>query len=65
MGKLKKKRYPTLSSNIAHSGSSVDLAIFALHLAGISSLLSSINFISTIINMRAPGITIYKMPLFV
>jgi len=43
----------------------VDLAIFSLHLAGISSLLGAINFISTIFNMRLPGLTMYKIPLFV
>ena len=44
---------------------SVDMAIFALHLAGASSLLGAINFITTIFNMRAPGMTMHKMPLFV
>jgi cytochrome c oxidase subunit 1 len=57
--------YPPLSSVQAHSGGSVDLAIFSLHLAGISSLLGSINFITTIFNMRAPGLTLHAMPLFV
>ena len=41
------------------------MAIFALHLAGASSLLGAINFITTIFNMRAPGMTMHKMPLFV
>jgi heme/copper-type cytochrome/quinol oxidase subunit 1 len=49
----------------AHSGGSVDLAIFSLHLSGISSMLGRINIITTIINMRAPGMTLHKMPLFV
>ena len=40
------------------------MVIFALHLAGISSLLGAINFITTIFNMRAPGMTMHKMPLF-
>jgi len=56
--------YPTLSSLIGHSGSSIDCAIFSLHIAGISSLLGAINFISTILNMRNPGLTLFKMPLF-
>ncbi|YP_009170633.1 cytochrome c oxidase subunit I, partial (mitochondrion) [Phlebotomus papatasi] len=56
--------YPPLSSNIAHGGASVDLAIFSLHLAGISSILGAVNFITTIINMRATGITLDRMPLF-
>lgn len=59
------KSYPPLSGLISHSGPSVDLAIFSLHLAGISSLLGAINFIATIINMRAPGLSYHKMPLFV
>jgi cytochrome c oxidase subunit 1 len=58
--------YPPLSSNIApHDGMSVDMAIFALHLAGASSILGAANFIATIFNMRAPGMTLHKMPLFV
>nr|AML26569.1 cytochrome c oxidase subunit I [Staphylinidae sp. BMNH 1274705] len=57
--------YPPLSSNIAHGGASVDLAIFSLHLAGISSILGAVNFITTIINMRAPGMKYEQMPLFV
>ena len=39
--------------------------LFGLHLAGASSLLGAINFITTIFNMRAPGMTLHKMPLFV
>nr|YP_009441579.1 cytochrome c oxidase subunit I [Tachyta nana]AOY39254.1 cytochrome c oxidase subunit 1 [Tachyta nana] len=57
--------YPPLSSAIAHSGASVDLAIFSLHLAGISSILGAVNFITTIINMRSIGMTFDRMPLFV
>ena len=57
--------YPPLSSVQAHSGGSVDAAIFSLHLAGISSILGSMNFITTILNMRAPGITMDRLPLFV
>ena len=57
--------YPPLSSTIGHPGASVDMAIFALHLAGASSILGAINFITTIFNMRAPGMTLFKMPLFV
>nr|QHN60231.1 cytochrome c oxidase subunit I [Tamarixia radiata] len=48
--------YPPLSSNLSHSGPSVDLSIFSLHIAGISSIMASINFISTILNMK-----IYKL----
>nr|YP_010616474.1 cytochrome c oxidase subunit 1 [Peronosclerospora sorghi]WAU47932.1 cytochrome c oxidase subunit 1 [Peronosclerospora sorghi] len=57
--------YPPLSSSQAHSGPSVDLAIFSLHLSGISSLLGAINFISTIYNMRSPGLSFHRLPLFV
>ncbi|CAM3234127.1 hypothetical protein SPAN111604_12150 [Sphingomonas antarctica] len=46
-------------------GPSVDMAILSLHLAGASSILGAINFITTIFNMRAPGMTLHKMPLFV
>ena len=43
----------------------MDCTLFSLHLAGASSLLGAINFITTIFNMRAPGMTLHKMPLFV
>nr|YP_010470461.1 cytochrome c oxidase subunit 1 [Inonotus hispidus]UVF37949.1 cytochrome c oxidase subunit 1 [Inonotus hispidus] len=56
--------YPPLASIQSHSGASVDLAIFSLHLAGISSLLGAINFIATVLNMRAPGMSLHKLPLF-
>ena len=46
-------------------GPAVDFAIFSLHLAGAGSILGAINFITTIFNMRAPGMTLHKMPLFV
>lgn len=57
--------YPPLSSLAAHSGGAVDCAIFSLHLSGISSLLGAINFIVTIINMRAVGMKWHRIPLFV
>jgi cytochrome c oxidase subunit 1 len=47
------------------AGPAVDMAILSLHLAGASSILGAINFITTIFNMRAPGMTLHKMPLFV
>ena len=56
--------YPPLSNISGHPGAAVDMAIFSLHLAGASSILGAINFITTIFNMRAPGMTIHKMPLF-
>lgn len=57
--------YPPLSSINAHSGPSVDLAIFALHLTSISSLLGAINFIVTVLNMRTIGLHMVNAPLFV
>jgi cytochrome c oxidase subunit I len=57
--------YPPLSSVQAHSGPSVDLAIFSLHLSGAASILGAINFITTIFNMRAPGMTMHRLPLYV
>jgi cytochrome c oxidase subunit I len=54
--------YPPLS---AQGGPAMDYAILALHIAGASSILGAINFITTIFNMRAPGMTMHKMPLFV
>jgi cytochrome c oxidase subunit 1 len=56
--------YPPLSTT-GHTGPAMDLAILSLHLAGASSILGSINFITTIFNMRAPGMTLHRMPLFV
>jgi cytochrome c oxidase subunit 1 len=56
--------YPPLSKITSHPSMAVDLAIFSLHLAGISSILGAINFIVTIFNMRAPGMSMFKMPLF-
>ncbi len=52
-------------STLGHPGPAIDMAILALHLAGVSSILGAINFITTIFNMRAPGMTLHKMPLFV
>jgi len=57
--------YPPLSGLQSHSGGSVDLAIFSLHLSGISSMLGAMNFITTVLNMRNPGMTLHKLPLFV
>ena len=56
--------YPPLSSAEFHPGPAVDLGILSLHLAGASSVLGAINMITTIFNMRAPGMTIHRMPLF-
>jgi cytochrome c oxidase subunit 1 len=56
--------YPPLST-IGHTGPAMDCVILSIHLAGASSILGAINFITTIFNMRAPGMTLHKMPLFV
>ena len=57
--------YPPLSGITSHSGGAVDSAISSLHLSGVSSILGSINFITTISNMRGPGMTMHRSPLFV
>jgi cytochrome c oxidase subunit I len=57
--------YPPLSNITYQPGVGVDCTLFGLHLAGASSVLASINFITTIFNMRAPGMTMHKLPLFV
>lgn len=54
-----------MSSALSHSGASVDLGIFSLHVAGVGSLLGSVNFLVTIANMRAQGMSLYRVPLFV
>jgi len=56
--------YPPLSTS-GQPGPAMDFAILALHIAGASSILGAINFITTIFNMRAPGMSLHKMPLFV
>ena len=54
--------YPPLSTS--EQGMSMDLAIFAVHVSGASSILGAINMITTFLNMRAPGMTLFKVPLF-
>ena len=46
-------------------GMSVDMGIVAIHMMGISSIMGAINVIVTVLNMRAPGMTLMKMPMFV
>ncbi|HWI37960.1 MAG TPA: cytochrome c oxidase subunit I [Burkholderiales bacterium] len=48
----------------AQQGIGMDFAIFGIHLLGLSSILGSINIITTIVNMRAPGMTLMRMPMF-
>lgn len=57
--------YPPLSGLEYSPGPGVDYWIWAIQIAGIGSLLSGINFMVTILKMRAPGMTLMKMPLFV
>src|SRR6187551_1187123 len=54
--------YPPL---VLQTGDAFPLAIFAIHLAGASSIMGAINIIVTIMNMRAPGMTLLAMPMFV
>ena len=54
--------YPPLS--VREGGMAMDLAIFAVHVSGASSILGAINMITTFLNMRAPGMTLFKVPLF-
>ncbi|MFV0360608.1 cytochrome c oxidase subunit I [Tropicimonas sp.] len=54
--------YPPLS--VREGGYAMDLAIFAVHVSGASSILGAINMITTFLNMRAPGMTLHKVPLF-
>jgi cytochrome c oxidase subunit 1 len=53
--------YPPLSIQM---GPGMDFSIFAIHLMGASSIMGAINIITTILNMRAPGMTLMKTPMF-
>ena len=55
--------YPPYST-LGQPGPAVDFVILSIHLSGAASILGAINFITTIFNMRAPGMTLHKMPLF-
>ncbi len=54
--------YPPLA---IQGGDSIAFLVFSVHLMGISSIMGAINIIATILNMRAPGVDLLKMPLFV
>jgi cytochrome c oxidase subunit I len=56
--------YPPLSDRQYSPGPGMDLWILGLHLAGMSSILGAINFVVTVHNLRAPGMSMLKMPLF-
>ena len=53
--------YAPLSTQM---GMGMDLTIFAIHILGMSSIMGSINIVTTVLNMRAPGMTLMKMPMF-
>jgi len=53
--------YPPLT---VQGGDALPMAIFAVHMMGISSIMGAINVIVTLMNMRAPGVTLLRMPLF-
>ncbi|MBC7546554.1 cytochrome o ubiquinol oxidase subunit I [Candidatus Saccharibacteria bacterium] len=57
--------YPPLSGIALSPGVGVDYWIWSLQIAGVGSLLSGVNFLVTILKMRAPGMTLMKMPIFV
>jgi cytochrome c oxidase subunit 1 len=54
--------YPPL---VLQTGNSLPFAIFSIHLLGVSSIMAAINIVATIFNMRAPGMGLMKMPMFV
>ena len=54
--------YPPL---VLQTGDAFPFLIFAVHLLGVSSILAAINIIVTIMNLRAPGMALLRMPLFV
>lgn len=54
--------YPPLT---IQGGMGIDMTIFTVHMLGMSSVLGAMNIIATILNMRAPGMTLMKMPMFV
>jgi cytochrome c oxidase subunit 1 len=56
--------YPPLSTT-GQPGPAIDFTILALHVAGAASILGAINIITTVFNMRAPGMTLHKIPLFI
>jgi cytochrome c oxidase subunit I len=56
--------YPPLTDRQYSPGPGVDLWILGLHLAGASSIMGGINFVVTILNLRSPGMKMFKMPMF-
>src|SRR6266542_1591878 len=56
--------YPPLSNTTYQQGTKVDLWIIGLAVVGIGAIIGKINFVTTILNLRAPGMTMFRMPLF-
>jgi cytochrome o ubiquinol oxidase subunit 1 len=56
--------YPPLTGILQSPGVGVDYYIWALQIAGVGTLLSGVNFVVTIVKMRAPGMSMMKMPVF-
>ena len=56
--------YAPLSNSLNSPGVGGDLWVMGLYLLGLSSILGSVNFLTTIISMRAPGMTMFRMPIF-
>jgi len=56
--------YAPLNSTVNSPGAGGDLWIMGLYMAGLGTILSAVNFITTIITMRAPGMTMFRMPIF-
>ncbi len=54
--------YPPLT---LQTGAALPFVIFSIHLMGMSSIMGAINVVATVLNMRAPGMTLMKMPMFV
>ena len=59
-----RRKAPCTHDEILNDSKTVDSAISSLHLSGVSSILGSINFITTISNMRGPEMTMHRSPLF-
>ena len=57
--------YANLTSKQFSAGQNVDVWVLGLQILGVSSLLAGFNFIVTIVNMRAPGMTFMRLPVFV
>jgi cytochrome c oxidase subunit I len=57
--------YTPLSNEVRSPGIGGDLWIMGLYMAGLGTILGAVNFVTTIICMRAPGMTMFRMPIFV